>query len=382
MTASDERLQDKLLDACDSGDVKEIKRILKGHPSWANLLTLDVPGWASVLHDAAENGNVAVCEVLLSCGADVNKSAAALGYVTPLVQAAEEGHLPVVQLLIGKGAYVDGVDETSASPLICAVDSRHSEVVDYLIAHGADVNRLDHIRRYYAVDFADRNNDKKILTLLRKAGGLGVQSKVKFEARPGYPVISLVSNHVGPVYPVPFSRGSRRDETVFHVASIEETKGKLLMLFTSGVYLHGQPVDMNVVLPADWPILQNYLVQPSALSFPFDFMSRMVGIARSSTDQVSHGMFVKPSDPTMQGLIWPRDIAGMVAVDYAWPKRRNVSASGNAANGDVTLLTFVPTKDEFKSEKARMTWSDKKRKAAWKALSFPGWEEKEDGVGS
>ena len=368
-------MQEDLISACGTGNAKLVARLLKRNPSLANTATLDIPGWVTVLHEAAESGHLEVCKALIRYGADVNKAAAASGFITPLVQAAESGNMQVAQLLVENGAFVDGVDDTSISPLISAVDSGHHDIAKYLLSKGADVNRMDRARRYYALDFAIRNGDEKMETLLKHADGVGTQSDVAFRQRPGYPIISHVSNFVGSVYPVPFTRNRRRTQAMLHVAMVEESKGKLIVLFTSGVYLNAQRVDMNVVLPVDWPLLQHYRDQPSILSFPLDFLACMAYVARSQT-KVKHGMVVQSGDHGMEEMAWPREFIGMVAVDYNWPRKRLMEKKNESSSEEVDLLTFVPFLDSSKplgTEKMRLSWCEKKKVATWRANSFPDW---------
>lgn len=370
------KLRNRLVDACAIGDAEKATRILEQSPSLANTATLDIPGWSSVLHEAAENGHLKVCEALVRFGADVNWPAAASGYITPLVSAAEAGHIDIVRFLIRSGAQVDGIDETSASPLIAAVDFGHHEIAEYLLEHGADANRIDRIRRHYALDFAIRNDDRRTAKIIERAGGAGTQSAVNFKSRPGFPVISQVSNFVGSVYPAPFVRRCNHDEVIFHTALIKDSKRALIMLFSSGIYLHGQPIDINLILPAHWPILQKYLVQPSVNSFPIDFLSKIAVVAGSKTPVV-HGTVVRSTDQMMNDLTWPSQFSGMAAIDYAWPSRSGVRKDVSASRLDeITILTFVPILSSAKSSKSEnigTPWCDKRRFSTWKRNSLPDW---------
>lgn len=89
-----------------------------------------------------EKKDLAMAELLLLRGADVNKSRA-------LHRAAETGNLELVKLLVGDPWRADvsmegfnpgwGRDERMGRPLHCAVMSGKVEIVEFLLDHGADV---------------------------------------------------------------------------------------------------------------------------------------------------------------------------------------------------------------------------------------------------
>lgn len=60
---------------------------------------------------------------------------------SPLIRAAELGQLAIVELLLQSGADIDGACGTRESPLWAAVVSNRVEVATRLLSHGADPNR-------------------------------------------------------------------------------------------------------------------------------------------------------------------------------------------------------------------------------------------------
>ncbi|KAJ3113985.1 Protein kinase C signaling pathway involved MAPKK protein [Phlyctochytrium bullatum] len=87
------------------------------------------------LHVAAARGHVAVCQLLLQMGAEID----CRGNLkrTPLNWAAIEGHLPVIQLLCEKGADAECRNEYGYTPLHHAAFWGHVDIVRFLVERGA-----------------------------------------------------------------------------------------------------------------------------------------------------------------------------------------------------------------------------------------------------
>lgn len=79
----------------------------------------------NALYFPAQNGQMDICELLLSHNADVNRD-------FPLCGAAGNGHLAVFRLLLEHGADVLAVNEDSKSALTLAVAGNHKDVVALL----------------------------------------------------------------------------------------------------------------------------------------------------------------------------------------------------------------------------------------------------------
>ena len=134
------------------------------------------------LHCAAQEGHTPVVKALIEAGADVDKEAYR-GF-TSLHRAAIKGHAPVITELIKAGADVNATDDDgySYTPLHRAAWFRHEDCVAVLLAHGADVHkristgqtamRLAVLRkRYSAMKLAVYCKNKKIIKMLKQAGG-------------------------------------------------------------------------------------------------------------------------------------------------------------------------------------------------------------------
>ena len=162
--------EERLLEAAANGDIDTVKTLLKhganpnGQEQWvfsAKPLTravqfrrvavvqellkagarIDEMDWdgETVLHVAAENGELSILKMLIRAGADVNRN----GILTPLVWAALRGHIDIVRELISKGASVNTSMQGYGNALHAAVTSGRTEVVRVLIQAGAHVNDLD-----------------------------------------------------------------------------------------------------------------------------------------------------------------------------------------------------------------------------------------------
>ncbi|OZB59200.1 MAG: hypothetical protein B7X39_14125 [Lysobacterales bacterium 14-68-21] len=87
------------------------------------------------LRMAAQYGDVAMIQLLVDSGADINA-----GMNTALYHAAREGHLDSLNLLIKAGADVDAGD---FSPLLIAIIYNNPDIIRSLAQQGADVNYQD-----------------------------------------------------------------------------------------------------------------------------------------------------------------------------------------------------------------------------------------------
>lgn len=95
----------------------------------------------TLLHKAAEIGDLKVCNMLIEKGADVNKED--IKKKTPLWCAAKKGHGDICSMLIRKGAFVDKSDTSLKTPLWIAANKRNQEVCKILIYNGASIWKCD-----------------------------------------------------------------------------------------------------------------------------------------------------------------------------------------------------------------------------------------------
>ncbi|MHC4663824.1 MAG: ankyrin repeat domain-containing protein [Planctomycetota bacterium] len=109
------------------------------------------------IHIAASEGWKDVVEIMIECGADIEKGHS----TTPFYAAVGNGHVEVVRLLLKHGADVNardwGVDPYSATPLHMAAIHGNLDIAKLLLDNGAELNAKDGEDRtplHWAVDGA------------------------------------------------------------------------------------------------------------------------------------------------------------------------------------------------------------------------------------
>ncbi len=112
---------------------------------------------------AALKGQLALAELMVKKGADVNKT----GW-TPLHYAASGAHLPVMKLLLENFAYIDAESPNGTTPLMMASMYGNAAAVQFLIDEGADP-MLKNIQGLTAQQFAQRANRPDAAELVLKA---------------------------------------------------------------------------------------------------------------------------------------------------------------------------------------------------------------------
>jgi hypothetical protein len=126
------------------------------------------------LHWAAASGNVAVLELFISCGADVNVRDNAGR--TPLYMAADVPfNIAVIKYLVSRGADVNAATSVSGNtPLHQAASNPDIEVTKFLVSAGANVNARNKNRdgsgKITPLHFARGNSNKDVPMFLWSVG--------------------------------------------------------------------------------------------------------------------------------------------------------------------------------------------------------------------
>ena len=117
---------------------------------------------------AALKGHLALAQLLIERGADVNKPGWA-----PLHYAATGGHVPLIKLLLEQHAYIDAESPNGSTPLMMAAQYGTPAAVKALLDAGADP-RLKNQLQLTAEDFANRAGRKDVADLI----GLAVRARL------------------------------------------------------------------------------------------------------------------------------------------------------------------------------------------------------------
>ena len=171
-----------LMDACGSGDLELVQRILDDKPRYVNcknqygntplhyacfhgktevaMLLVERganihakgQGLCTSLHFACLKGDIQIVTTLIMGGADIFVRGQhelfqpmRLGY-TPLDLACSKGHTAVAAVLIERGADVNSRSECLFSPLHLACKAGHIELAFMLIERGADIRARDELQ--------------------------------------------------------------------------------------------------------------------------------------------------------------------------------------------------------------------------------------------
>ena len=126
-----------LFEASQVGNLERVKLLL-------GQQTIDKDGTDrsgyTAMWRAAQKGHLAIVQVLVEQGADMDKMHLLDTVTTPLSTASFNGHLNVVQYLLEQGADRDKVNYYGSTPLHWAAQNGHLEIAMLLMSYGADLN--------------------------------------------------------------------------------------------------------------------------------------------------------------------------------------------------------------------------------------------------
>lgn len=138
----------------------------------------------SPLFVAVKYGNQRIIQALVNKGADITEEAQLSANGSTLLHfAAQNGDLSLVQKLLENGAQIDAVDAQHNTPLNLSVSAGHHAVVEYLLAQGANCH-IPNAQQHTPLHNAIMKSDKRLFKLLR-------QKNAGINFGPSTPVLNL-----------------------------------------------------------------------------------------------------------------------------------------------------------------------------------------------
>lgn len=352
----------------ETGDVNFLRTQLGINPQLLEPPRFGLVSYPGLLHHAAENNQLAVCQLLVELGIDIDQATVGSGNSTPLAAAAKNGHLEVIRWLIEAGAEVDGSPLSVASPLITAVTFGQTEAVDLLLSLQADINRLHAKFNRTALDLARSWNFSKIAERLEVQGAVSAVEKAADEVSiPGAPIVDFVSETAGWVLPEKVTPQPQSADVKFRVSCIAD-KNDYKLLFTLGLFTQNPRTELFICLPGNWRLPRQGFAIDSPWMFPQGILCELSKQTMEKAP-LSEGQLILRSEPAFSSLGWPADIDALIVVDKIW----TINAETDHHNDSVKLFVLVPLKLPKKGPPegdAMKTLLEKKRKASWKSIAL------------
>ena len=92
---------------------------------------------------AIEDGDMELLRQLVEAGADVNTVTSGISGYTLLHEAADAGNVEAIELLVANGADTERTSTVGATPLLLAIGAGHEDAALALLEGGADPGRPD-----------------------------------------------------------------------------------------------------------------------------------------------------------------------------------------------------------------------------------------------
>jgi len=124
---------------------------------------------ATALHWAAFNDDVAMADLLLQAGANVN-AATREGAITPLFMASTNGNAAIIERLLKAGADARSKKSNGTTALMIAAASGNADAVKVLLDHGADLTAKEYAHGQTALMFGSSLNRAEVVKLLMRRG--------------------------------------------------------------------------------------------------------------------------------------------------------------------------------------------------------------------
>ncbi len=156
---------ESLFDAAGRDDVEKVRALLE---EGADVNATQGDGMTA-LHRAARTGSLAMAELLIGAGANL-EARTRLGEHTPLHVASASGRSGVVALLVAAGADVNSRTTTGATPLHFAAASGSADAVAALLSGGAEVDAREPLWGQTSLMFAAAAGRSEVIELLLEKG--------------------------------------------------------------------------------------------------------------------------------------------------------------------------------------------------------------------
>jgi len=168
--ATKEAATPKLFEAITAHDAATVKSLIGKFPDLVNVK--DKVGNLTPLHRAAQSGDLAIAQILVGNGADVNSRGGSGGDMTPILCCVLSKTNPeLVNLLLDHGVDPNSVDSLGVTVLMKASQMGKQDVVELLTTKGVEVNKQDRtVLGYAALHYAVAANNAAIVDLLIQKG--------------------------------------------------------------------------------------------------------------------------------------------------------------------------------------------------------------------
>lgn len=356
----------------EKGDVDFIQAQLSTHPELLEPPRFDLVSYPGLLHHAAQNNQIAVCQLLVELGIDINLPTVGSGNTTALALAAKNGHVQVIRWLLEAGADVEGSPLSVTSPLITAVTFGQKEAVELLLNYRADVNRLHAKFNRTALDLARSWGFSAIAELLEAQGAVSaVEKDPNEESIPGSSIVDFVNDTAGCVLSEKVVRQPEGTDMTLRICCIGD-KNDYKLLFTLGLFTQKPRTELFICLPGNWRIPKSGFEVDSPWMFPHGVLTALAKQTLEVTP-LSEGQIILRSDQAFASLGWPEDIDALIVVDKIWTADSEAEAEKDPNDDSVKLFVLAPLKLTKKGPpdgEALDKLLEKKRKASWKSVAL------------
>lgn len=295
--------------AIERNEINKVMNILEENPK--ALYAYNVSG-ESLLHVAANFGNIHLLEVLTKKGLDVNINLKNEyeKKITPLHNAVENSCTESVKWLIDHGADVNAGEGLHATPLISAVLRGHEEIATLLVNSGANLNAIYTMgdgTEINALKAAKMKEHNKLFDLLLQWGAKEINDEASINNRPYNSRHSEIVNYIAKFF------GSISN-TIGEITpggnvSIEiniippSNDKKFYTLFTCG--MSDLPMDESVdaenkyaelllKLPSNWPI---HKLEDKNNRWPIGWLKKLAYIPHEFNGWIDEGVIIPYGEP-------------------------------------------------------------------------------------